>query len=67
MKIAMKKSKVDLLWAIFWAAGALAWLPSRSAAVVDLPGILFSVLCAAACVRQLLLCFRNRKMESNEK
>ena len=59
----MKRSTVDLMWAIFWGAGALAWLPSQSAAIVDLPGIIFSPLCAAACVRQLLRCFSNRKHE----
>ena len=59
----MKRSTVDLMRAIFWGAGALAWLPGRTAAIVDLPGMIFSTLCAAACVRQLLRCFSNRKNE----
>lgn len=63
----MKKSTVSLPCAIFWGAGALAWLPGRTTAIVDLPGLIFSTLCAAAFVRQLLQYFRNRKTENKGK
>lgn len=59
----MKKSTVNLMWAIFWGVGALAWLPNSSAAIVDLPGMIFSPLCAAACVWQLVQCSQNRKTD----
>ena len=66
MKIAMKRSKANLIWAAFWGAGALAWLPNPSAAIVDLPGIIFSPLCAAACVQQLLQYFKSREAERGD-
>ena len=59
----MKKSMVSLLWAIFWGAAALAWLPNQSAGIVDLPGIIFSPLCAAAFARQLLQYFQDHRTE----
>ncbi len=62
----MKKSTVNLMWAIFFGAGALTWLPNPSAAIMDLPGMIFSPLCAAACAGQLLLCFKNRKNEGEK-
>ena len=57
----LKKSTINSMCAIFWGAGALAWLPDPSAAIADLPGMIFSPLCAAACVQQLLQYLRNRK------
>ncbi len=62
----MKKSTVNLMWAIFFGAGALTWLPNPSVAIVDLPGMIFSPLCAAACVWQLVHCFWYRKTECGE-
>ena len=62
----MKKSKVNLMCAIFWAAGALAWLPGFPGlpeGSVNWPRIVFPILCAAACVWQLIQCFKNRKAE----
>ena len=59
----MERSTVNLIGAVFWGAGALAWLPRPSADVVDLSGMIFSVLCAAAFVRQMFQYFSGRKAE----
>ena len=66
----MKKSMVNFICALFWGAGALAWLPGLPGlpeGSVNWPRFVFPVLCAAACVRQLLQYFKSRKTESNEK
>ena len=65
----MKKSTVNLMSAVFWAAGALAWLPGLPGlpeGSVNWPRIVFPVLCAAACVRQLAQYFQSRKAECGE-
>ena len=62
----MKRSTVNLMCAIFWAAGALAWLPGLPEGSVNWPRIVFPILCAAACVWQLIQCFKSRRAESEE-
>ena len=65
----MKKSKVNLMCAIFWAAAVWAWLPGLPGlpeGSVNWPRIVFPILCAAACVWQLIQCFKSRRAESEE-
>ena len=65
--IHMKKSTVHLMYAMFWAIGVWAWLPGLPGlpeGSVNWPRIVFPILCAAACVWQLIQFFKNRKAES---
>ena len=62
----MKKSKFHLIYAIFWAVGVWAWLPGLPGLLegsVNWPRIVFPAVCAAACVWQLIQCFKSRKAE----
>ena len=61
----MKRSTVNLMSAVFWAIGVWAWLPGLPGlpeGSVNWPRIVFPILCAAACVWQLVQCFKNREI-----
>ena len=64
----MKRSTVNLICAVIWGIGTLAWLPGVSASnSVGWLRIVMPILSAVNCVLQLTQYFRNREAEREAK